>query len=222
MTTTQTITFGPAVTDYSNAKQSLALFNSTLGTLTSVTISGAFGFTSNLTVTNIAAGQSSGSAKVESAAAFGSDTPTINAVIQNLLDTIGSATVGSATINPAAFDLYGTTQTYSLAAGGTVKLMSNVSTHTNGPITDTNAADLSAFEAAGGGMFNVLFSTATGTNLSNTGGNTSASQVTTATGTVKIVYTYNTKPTNTPEPATLALIGSGVLGIAATRRRRKN
>ncbi len=221
-TATQTINFGPGPTDFSNASQSFNLFDSTLGSLDSVVISGSYGFTSTVTVTNSAAGTSSGTVKAESAAGFGATAPSINTIIQTLLDTAGSATVGSGTINPAAFDLLGSTQGYSLAAGDAVNVFSNATVHTNGPVTDTAPADLAAFEAGGGGLSNLLFNTATGTDLSNTGGNTSAVQLTTGTGTVNIFYTYDAAPpTNTPEPASLALIGTGVLGIATIRRWRR-
>jgi hypothetical protein len=222
-TATQTVTFGPGLTDFSNASQSLNLFDSSLGTLDSVIISGTYGFNSTLTVS--ATGPSSGSVRTESASAFGASTSSINAAIQALLDTAGPAIVGGVTLSPAAFDLLGSPQAYSLASAGSVNVFSNATVHTTGTLTDTTPADLTAFEAVGGGLFNVLFNTITGTVVSTSAGNTSASQATTATGTVSIAYTYDTAapppPTGTPEPASLALMGTGVLGIAAVLRRRR-
>ena len=220
-TAVQTIQFGPGPTDFTNASQNLNLFDSSLGTLASVVISGTYGFNSTVTVANGAAESSSGTVKTESGSGFSSGVSSINSVIQALLDTVGSVTIGSSTLNPAAFDLLGSTQSYSLASGGSAQVFSNASVHTNGPVTDTTPADLAAFEANGGGLFDVLFNTITGTDLSNTGGNTSAQQSTTATGTVSIYYTYNTPTTNSPEPASLALMGTGVIGIAAVLRRRR-
>src|ERR1700723_2680907 len=183
-TATQTITFGPGPTDFINASQNLSLFDSSLGTLASVVISGTYGFNSTVTVTNSAADASSGSVKTESGSGFGSSTSSINSVIQALLDTVGSVTIGSKTLNPAAFDLNGSSQSYSLPSGVSTHVFSNASVHTDGPVSDTPPADLAAFEANGGGLFDVLFNTITGTDLSNTGGNTSAQQSTTATGTI--------------------------------------
>lgn len=224
-TATQTITFGPALTEFVNASQPLALFDSGLGTLDSVTIGGTYGFTSAMTITNSAANASSGSARTESAAAFGSGNNAINSVIQNLLDTTGSSTVGGTTLNPAALDILGGKSDYSLAPGGSTTAASNAATVTIAPVTDNVAADLQAFEAAGGGAFNVLFNTATATVLSNTGGNTSATENTTATGTVTLYYTYNQAavppPASVPEPASIALLGAGLLGAGVLRRSRK-
>lgn len=224
-TATQTITFGPGLTDYSNASQSLSLFDSSLGTLDSVTFSASYGFTSNLTITNSSSDVSSGSVNTRSAASFGSNVSSINAVIQNWLDEIGSITIGSKTINPAAFDVSGASASYSLGANQSMTATSDSTIRTIRPLVDSDAADLAAFEAAGGGLFNVLFNTVTGTLVSNTGGNTGATQVTTATGTLNIYYTYTPgdvpPPTPTPEPASMALLGTALLGLGMRRRSKR-
>jgi hypothetical protein len=93
-TATQTVTFGPGLTDFTNASQNLNLFDSSLGTLASVVISGSFGFNSTVTVSNNAEGVSTGTVKTESAAAFGSSVTSINAIFQALLDTNGLANIG--------------------------------------------------------------------------------------------------------------------------------
>jgi len=137
-----------------------------------------------------------------------------------LLDTNGPVTIGSDTRKPTAYDVFGATAVYTLVTGNTTTVASNHLSPVSVSATDTTAADLLAFQAAGGGIFDVLFTTLTGTLLSNTGGNTSAGQVTTATSTVSISYTYDTIPI--PEPASIALLGAGLLSVGAIRRKRRS
>jgi hypothetical protein len=224
-TATQTLTFGPGLTEFENASQSFALFNSNLGTLQSVTIGSTYGFTSTLTISNTGATGSNGTARTESAAGFGSDSTAINSVIRALLDSNGPTTVGGTSID-AAFDVLGGKSNYTLDPSASTTAASNASTVTIAPLTDSLASDLQAFEAAGGGNSDVLFNTATATTLSNTGGNTNAAEVTQATGTVNLYYTYvqtsaPSGPAPVPEPASIATLGLGLLGAGMVRRWRK-
>lgn len=65
-TTTQVITFGPGLTEFVDATQQMQLFDSSLGTLESVTIGGTYGFSSSMTISNSAANASRGTARAES------------------------------------------------------------------------------------------------------------------------------------------------------------
>ena len=219
-TISQSVTFGPGPTDFLGTTQNLNLFNTALGTLNSVTFTSTFGFTSNITVSNQAAGTSTGSVNTESASGFSSGVSAVNAILAAYVDTAGDVLVGGDELNPAAFDLRGTTRAYSLASGSSTTLLSNAATQTVAPGPDTAAADLAAFSKAGGGSFDVSFETITGTNLNNRGGNTTSSQQTTATGTFGVVYDYTAPPTTLLEPASIALMGVGLTGMTLLRRRR--
>jgi PEP-CTERM motif len=223
-TETQTITFS-GKTDFVSAKKQLQLFDTSLGTLVSFTISASYGFTSNVTLNNAGQSPSSGTVNTKSVAAFTSDDGAINRVLINLIDKLTKATAGSITLRPAAFSLDGDEYEYNLATGETkADVASDASTITTGPVHDSTASDLTAFQASGGGWSNVLFNTGTGTMQGNTGGNTSSSQVTQATGEVTLYYTYDkpsTPQTDAPEPASIAMLGIGLLGTSVFRRSRR-
>jgi hypothetical protein len=65
----------------------------------------------------------------------------------------------------------------------------------------------------------MLAGTYTQTLLANTGGNTAASQVTQAMATGTVTYYYTVI---TPEPASLSILGSALLGTLAFARRRRS
>lgn len=223
-TATQTLTFGPQLTEFDRTPRPLQLFDSSLGTLQSVTINVSYAYSSNLNITNNAATPSGGSAFTQSAAVFRSDNAQLDTVLQSLIDKAGKAIIGSATLNPSAFKVLGDTVSYSLAPGESTVQPSDAPPMSIA-VTDTNASDLLAFEAPGGGQANVLLSTATATTLSNTGGNTSAFQQTTATGTFQLYYIYGSAPVQspipTPEPTTIALLGMGILATKIFRTSRR-
>ena len=167
-------------------------FNSALGTLNSVELDLSATFTTTLTVSNSSPDGSSGTVKTE---------------VQFTVQDIGGNLV------PHVPDVVGPDFAYSLGAGGnaTSGLLSK-----SGSDSETYTLSAILTEFTGGGSIVLPASTFTQTLLANTGGNTSASQITDGSLTGDVIYNY----TAVPEPSTIGLVVVGLLGVLGIRRRK--
>lgn len=230
-TDTYYATFGTTPTDFSNLAATFQLFDSQDGarTLTGITLGDTFGFTTTITVSNSGSRGSTGYATTTSLLGLSAANSSQDAVIQRLLNT-GSAIYYAPDdddfSNPLTFH-YSTSgtsnqQNYTLAKGATQTLSPDgTASASSGPVMDSVASELAAFIASGTtSTGTILFSTLTNSDLHNTGGNTDASQRTSAQGAFSIAYTYVIPDSSVPEPATWAMMiaGFGLVGYGMRRR----
>jgi hypothetical protein len=189
-----------SLTDWSG---SLAFqqFDPTLGTLNSVELQFSSSLTTTLTVMNTSDSSSSGNVKTE---------------LQVSVDDSGDNLLG----DTPQLDILSPAFNYSLTGGGNI----NSSLLSNSGSSDNIYALLNVLsEFTGTGTFSLNASTFTETDLSNTGGNTSSSQVTDAGVTGTVTYSFTdaiggSQSDGVPEPATMALMGGALIGLGLFRK----
>ncbi len=176
----------------------LSLFDSTLGTLIGATLTLTGQDVMTITLTNNAA-----QAQLTSAT--------------GVVDLFFSSSL-------AALDLL-------LSAGNPIVSLTNPTGANNipaggslvfGPLADSDSAVLNPapamFAQAGGGSFSISCQSLSGITIVGGGGNIASEQVTDAACGAGIEYEYEVN--QTPEPASMALVGLGLLGLGVARRRK--
>jgi len=190
----------------------LPRFNSSLGQLQSVTISISDTISTTLTVTNSSNAASSGSTNTQVAIGIAdplglfASTPGVGLVVQ------------SNTATDSLFQVTTNAQVYTLAAGASATLPVTTRNGTGTTPTFTASNILAQFTGAANSTISLTARTFTNTLLNNSGGNSSASQITTASATGTVTYTYR-PAAELPEPFSAALLGSAVVGLGFLRRR---
>jgi hypothetical protein len=187
----------PIASTLTDWQSSLAFpkFDSSLGTLLSVRLDLSGQFDTVLTVKNIGSAPTTGESKTE--------------VAITVQDSGNNLSVPE-------LDLYSSIFVFTdLPAGGTI---TSGTIHKSGGSSDlyTNSAVLSEFTGLGSTVLPA--STLTKTWVNYTSGNAAASQVTSASLTGSVTYTYNV----IPEPSMIALLGIAGIGLLCIRRDRKS
>jgi hypothetical protein len=223
-TITYSVSYGPATTDYSNTF-TLSDFNPALGTLTGAVLTlEAIETVSSLVVANTSAIEEDSftigaTSQITSSANTANAADLVGVVTDNLF-TSPSMSLGPGTGTGAVGACANNTP---LATCSSVAFTTGLGDDESKvhAVAAANLCDYVTGSCGATGTFQITATTKAFTNFSGGGGNIKLTQSTNAQLIASITYTYN-PPSSTPEPATMFLMGSALVGVGLLRKRIKS
>jgi hypothetical protein len=201
LTPVQTTSVGLQTTDLVGvvATPPITLFDTSLGTLNSVIITFQGGENSSFVLKNVAVGSETFGYQEFLDFYLGNSNGTINSLLGSLTPSVVNVNNPSITLASGASISYGP-----------------ITTPTNIDSV-TLTSNLALFEGVGN-LPNFLVTTDTFTAYNGGGGNLTTTDSSLASGTITVQYDYS--QSGIPEPGTLSLFGTGLLGLAGMLRRK--